>query len=126
MTASLKRLYWLTAAFALVGFVSYFWVLGPRSGLGFLLGAVGSFGNLLLFNWLARSISPQDAPRQPWKAGAFAARYLIMFTFGYVIVKALDVNPLAVVLGLLASTAAVLLSSTIEVVQSLLSGTKRT
>ena len=121
---SVRRLYTLTAAFGLIGFVSYFWVLGPRSGFGFLLGAAGSFGNLLLFEWLARSLAPGDAPRQPWKAGAFATRYLLLFTFGYVIVKTLGVNPLAVALGLLASAAAVLISSTIEIVQSLL-GSKR-
>ncbi len=122
---SVRRLYWLTASFALAGFVSYFWVLGARSAFGFLLGALGSFGNLWLFEWLARSIAPGDAPRQPWKTGAFVARYLVLFTFAYVIVKGLGVNALAVVLGLLASTAAVLLSSIIELVQSF-SGTGRT
>lgn len=115
---SLRRLYWLTASFGLAGFVSYFWVLGPRSAFGFLLGAAGSFGNLWLFQRLARAIAPGDAPRQPWKAGAFVGRYLVLFTVGYVIVKALEVNALAVALGLLASTAAVLLSSIIEIVQS--------
>jgi hypothetical protein len=116
---SVRRLYWLTGSFGVIGFVSYFWVLGPRSAAGFLLGAAGSFGNLWLFEWLARAIAPIDAPRQPWKAGAFVGRYLLLFTFGYVIVNALGVNPLAVALGLLASTAAVLLSSIIDVVQSL-------
>ena len=115
---SVRRLYWLTASFGIIGSVSYFWVLGPRSAFGFLLGAAGSFGNLWLFEWLARSIAPIDAPRQSWKATAFVGRYLLLFTFGYVIVKALDVNPLAVALGLLASTAAVLLSSIIEIVES--------
>lgn len=117
---SIRRLYWLTASFGIIGFVSYFWVLGPRPAFGFLLGAVGSFGNLWLFDWLARSIAPSDAPRQPWKAGAFVLRYLVLFTIAYVIVKGLGVNPLAVVLGLLASTAAVLLSSIIEFFRSLL------
>ena len=115
---SVRRLYWLTASFGIIGFVSYFWVLGSRSAFGFLLGAAGSFGNLWLFEWLARSIAPSDAPRQSWKATAFVGRYLLLFTFGYVIVKALEVNPLAVALGLLASTAAVLLSSIVELVQS--------
>ncbi len=115
---SLRRLYWLTALFGIAGFVSYFWVLGPRPAFGFLLGAAGSFGNLWLFEWLSRAMAPGDAPRQPWRAGAFVARYLVMFTIGYVIVKTLGVSPLAVVFGLLASTAAVLLSSIVEIVQS--------
>jgi len=114
----LHRVRWLTAFFGVLGFVSYFWLDGSRSAFGFLLGALGSFGNLLLFEWLSRAIAPGDAPRQPWKTGAFVGRYILLFTIGYVIVKGLGVKPLAVVLGLLASTAAVLLSSTVELVRS--------
>jgi hypothetical protein len=113
----LRRLYWLTASFGVIGFVSYFWLQGPRSAFGFLLGAVGSFGNLLMFEWLSRAIAPGEAPRQPWRAGVFVGRYVVLVTIGYVIVNALGVNVLAVILGLLSSTAAVLLSSTIEIVQ---------
>jgi ATP synthase I chain len=125
LTQSLRRLYWLTASFGMMGFVSYFWLQGPRPAFGFLLGALSSFGNLWLFVWLSRAISPTGAPRRPWKAGAFVARYVILVTIGYVIVNALNVNVLAVILGLFSSTAAVLLSSTIEIVQGF-SGSKRT
>jgi hypothetical protein len=125
LNQSLRRLYWLTASFGMIGFVPYFWLQGPRSAFGFLLGAAGSFGNLYLFVWLSRAISPTTAPRRPWKAGAFVGRYVALITIGYVIVNALGVNVLAVVLGLFSSTAAVLLSSTIEIVQGL-SGSKRT
>lgn len=114
-----RRLYRLTALFGLFGFVSYFWLEGPRSAFAFLLGAAISFGNLWLFNWLANAMAVPDAPRRPWQAGAFVGRYLILFTAGYVIVKALGVNPLPVVLGLFASTAAVLLSITTELLQNL-------
>jgi lipid-A-disaccharide synthase-like uncharacterized protein len=116
---SVRRLYWLTALFGLAGFVSYFWVFGPRPAFGFLLGAAGSLGNLWLFEWLANSIAPREAPPRPWKAAAFVGRYVILFTAGYVIVKGLGVNPLPVVLGLFASTAAVLLSITTELVLSI-------
>ena len=116
----LRRVYRLTLAFGLIGFVSYFAVLGPRPAFGFLLGALGSFGNLWLFEWLARSIAPGGSPQKPWRAGAFVGRYLLLFTIGYVIVKALGVNPLAVIFGLLASTAGVLFSSIIELVEALL------
>ena len=121
----LRRVRWLTASFGLIGFVSYFGLGGPRPALGFLLGALGSFGNLLLFEWLSRAIAPSDAPRQPWKTGAFVARYILLFTIGYVIVKGLGVKPLAVVLGLLASTAAVLLSATVEIFHGF-TGSRRT
>jgi hypothetical protein len=125
LNQSLRRLYWLTASFGLIGFVSYFWLQGLRSAFGFLLGALSSFGNLYLFVWLSRAISPTAAPRRPWKAGAFVGRYVVLVTLGYVIVNALSVNALAVILGLFSSTAAVLLSSTIEIVQGF-SGSKRT
>ncbi len=116
---SLRRVYWLTGSFGIAGFVSYFGLQGPRPAVAFLLGAAGSFGNLWLFEVLARSIAAADAPRQPWKARAFVARYLLLFTVGYIIVKTLGVNPLAVALGLLASTAAILLSSVLEIIQGL-------
>jgi ATP synthase I chain len=119
-TVSLRRLYLLTAMVAILGFVWYFARQGPRSALGFLLGAAISFGNLWLFDWLARAIAPAGAPPKPWKAGAFVGRYLILFTAGYVIVNALGVNPLPVVLGLFASTAAVLVAITLELFENLL------
>jgi ATP synthase I chain len=116
---TILRVYRLTALAGITGFVSYFWLQGARSAFAFLLGAAVSFANLWFFDWLGRSIAPGGAPRKPWQTGAFAARYLILFTAGYVIVNALGVNPLPVVLGLFASTAAVLLSITIEILQSL-------
>lgn len=116
---TVRRLYWLTIAFGLIGFVSYFAVLGPLPAVGFLLGALGSFGNLWLFDWLSRAIAPGTA-RKPWQAGTFITRYLLFFAVGYVIVKGLGVNPLPVVFGLLASTAAALVSSIFELLASLL------
>jgi len=121
---NIRRLYWLTALFGLIGFVSYFSASRPRSALAFLLGSLGSFGNLALFDWLARGLGPGERPRKPWQAGAFATRYLLLFTAGYVIVKALNVNPLAVILGLLSSTAAVIIWSLAELFQSRF-GTRR-
>ncbi|MBV8907052.1 MAG: ATP synthase subunit I [Acidobacteriia bacterium] len=117
---TIGQLYRYTALIAVLGFVWYFRLEGPRSAVAFLLGAGVSLGNLWLFDWLSRAIAPTGSPRKPWQAGAFLARYLILFTAGYVIVKALGVNPLAVVLGLFASTAAVLLSSAIELLHSIL------
>lgn len=126
---NIRRIYRLTALIGLIGFVWYFAVRGPRSGFGFALGAATSFGNLWLFDWLSRAIAPasadQEAPRRKWQGGLFAGRYLILFTFGYVIVKALGVNPLAVVLGLFASTAAIIISLAASAIESLL-GNRRT
>ena len=63
--------------------------------------------------WPVESLRAKGLEKR-WQAGAFAGRYLIFFAAGYVIVKALDVSPLPVVFGLFASTAAVLLSSVLE------------
>ena len=112
------RLYVFTGAFALAGFIWYFGHHGAREAFGFLIGAAGSFGNLWLFNWLSGSIAPGDNPRRPWQASLFVGRYLGLFLVGYATVNALDVSPLAVLLGLLASTAAALTSSIIELIRS--------
>jgi hypothetical protein len=127
---TVQRLYILTLAFGVAGFVLYWALVGFTPAVAFLLGALGSLGNLWLFNWLARSLTATDpqsgeTARKPWQAGAFVGRYIILFTLGYVIVKGLGVNPLPVVFGLFASTAAVLLSSAVDIVQSLF-GTRRT
>lgn len=116
---SVRRLYWLTIGFGVLGFLCYFPLQGARPALGFLLGALGSAGNLWLFERMTRGIAPGDRAKKPATAGAFAIRYVILFSLGYVIVKALGVNPLAVILGLLASAAAVLTASIIELTQSL-------
>jgi hypothetical protein len=116
---SLRRLYWLTALFGLIGFVWYFAVQGPRPGAAFFLGALGSFGNLWLFEGMTRGIAPGEHSRKPWQAGAFVSRYLLLFLAGYAIVKGLGVNPLPVLLGLLSSTAAILTSTIFELLHDL-------
>jgi hypothetical protein len=117
---TVRRLYLLTGFFGLAGFVALWPTQGFRFALAFLLGAAASLGNLYLFHYLTRAISPSAGDRKkPWEARAFISRYLLLFATGYVIVKALSVNPLAVVLGLLTSTVAVLAASIFELVQSL-------
>ena len=122
---TVQRLYALTLAFGVIGFVLYWALVGFIPAVAFLLGALGSFGNLWLFHWLSRAMEPGSTSRKPWQAGAFVGRYIILFTLGYVIVKALDVNPLPVVFGLFVSTAAVLVSSAVEILQSFF-GPRRT
>ena len=115
----LQRLYRLMTLFGVIGAICYFRLEGPLPALGFLLGVLGSFGNLWLFNWLSRAMAAVDSPRKSWQSGTFVGRYLILFAMGYVIVKGLGVSPLPVVLGLFASTAAVLASALVEIVQTL-------
>lgn len=120
LNAAVRRLYWLTGLFGIIGFVSYSCFESIRSALAFGLGVGGSLGNLWLFDWLAGAISSRDQVRKPWSAGLFISRYAVLFFAGYVIVKALKVSGLAVVLGLLASTAAVLFLLIAEMIQTLL------
>jgi hypothetical protein len=119
---SLNRLYLLTAVFTAAGFVWYLTRSDVHDALGFLIGALGSFGNLWLFNWLSRSIAPGDRQRKPWTAGLFVGRYAGLWLVGYGTVKLLGVGPLPVLLGLLASTAAVLASSIVDVILSFAGG----
>jgi hypothetical protein len=117
-----RRIYWLALGFGLIGFVIYFALQGWRPAFAFGLGALGSTGNLWIFEKLTRSIEPApdaEPPKNPWQAGIFVIRYILLLMVGYAIVKALGVNALAVILGLLASTAAVLTSTIIELLQSL-------
>jgi hypothetical protein len=116
---TVRQLYILSLTFGVIGFVLYWAFVGFIPALAYLLGALGSFGNLWLFQWLSRSMEPGAKSRKPWAAAAFVSRYLILFTLGYAIVKALGVNPLPVVFGLFVSTAAVLFSSVVQIVQSL-------
>lgn len=113
-TVTVSQLYRLTVLLGAVGTVLYAVFSGFKPSLAFALGALTSLLNLWLFNRLAGSIEPGESSKKPWQAGTFAGRYLIFFAAGYVIVRALDVSPLPVVFGLFASTAAVLLSSVLE------------
>jgi len=114
----IRRAYWLTFAIGVTGSALYVALADWRPALAFLFGSFGSLGNLWLFEWLARGISPHESSRKPWQASAFIGRYIILIGFGYVIVKALSINALALILGLLSSTAAMLFSSLAELLES--------
>ncbi|MGH9584632.1 MAG: ATP synthase subunit I [Bryobacteraceae bacterium] len=120
LTRSLARLYWLGGIYAAIGFVSYVSVVDAHEATGFLLGALASLGNFWLFAWLARAITPGQWSRQPWAMALYAIRLLLLFLLAYVIVNLLGVSPLAVILGLLVSAAAVLTYLVAEIIQSLL------
>jgi ATP synthase I chain len=116
-----RRIYWLVLAFGIIGFVAYFTLDGWRPAVGFALGALGSFGNLWLYERLTHLIEPAapgEPPKKPWQTGVFITRYVVMILLAYAIVNTLGVNALAVILGLLTNSAAVLTSSLIEVFES--------
>lgn len=126
LALSLRRLYIVTALFAAAGTVVYAARGEAVHALAFLIGAAGAFGNLWLFNWLSRSIAPAKAggQRRPWGAGLFIGRYVGFLLVLYATVKLLNVSPLPVLFGLLASTAAVLTISVIDILKGF--GGKRT
>lgn len=113
---SIRRIYLLTAIVAGAGAITYLSLEGVRSAIAFLLGAAASCGNLWLFDWMTRRIAPGGGNGKPWQAGAYITRYLILLGIGYAIVRILNVNPLAVVLGLLATAAALLTSVLLELI----------
>ena len=117
--STVRRLYSLTAVFAGIGFVLQFALAGPRNAFGFLIGGLASFGNLWMFAWLATSIAPGERTQKPWPASVFVGRYIVLVAVGYATVKALNVSPVAVLLGLLASTAAALTSAVLELAETL-------
>jgi hypothetical protein len=116
---SIRRIYILTGVFATAGFAALWPMQGFRTALAFLLGALVSISNLYLFGYLSRAISPKPGESKPWEARAFISRYLLLFAGGYAIVKVLGVNPLPVVVGMLASTAGVISSLIIELFERL-------
>jgi hypothetical protein len=109
----------MTSAFGVIGFGGLWMTQGFRTALAFLLGALVSLGNLYLFGYLSKAISPAPGESKPWEARAFISRYLLLFAGGYAIVKVLGVSPLAVIVGMLTSTAAVIASLIIELFERL-------
>jgi hypothetical protein len=120
-----RRIYWSNLGFGLLGVALYFLQQGWRSAAGFALGALGSLGNLWLYEKLTRSIEPaavDEPPKKAWQSGVFFIRYVVMILAAYAIVKALDVSALPVILGLLTSTAAVVSATVIELFENFFVG----
>jgi hypothetical protein len=111
---STRRLYWFTAVIAVIG-STWCWMRWnwPVSG-GFLFGSLASFGNLWIWDSIAASLSGDSNRRTTTATAVFAGRFLALFAFGYVIVKSWHLQPLAAILGLLASSAAVVIEILIE------------
>jgi len=105
---ALRRVRLFAVAVGLTGAVAVLWTQGSRPAAGFLLGAALSIlnfrGLLMLVNILGGSSKPG-----PLAAVLVGLRYLLMGCAIYVIVRFLGVTPGAVVWGLLAAFAAVIL-----------------
>jgi hypothetical protein len=111
-----RRLFWLTGLVGIVGSLVALVMWGAPSGLGFAIGSAASLTNLWI--WYAITLRLTGDPRRQSRAGPifFAGKLLALFAFGYVILKTLNVEPLAAILGLFSSVLAVIGEIAIELV----------
>ena len=111
---ALRRIVWLTAGVGLAGTVVMLFASGLRPSAGFLAGSAISLAN---FQGLRTLVSVLDGTPKPLVRSTLAAlRYVLIAAAVYVIVKFLEVAPIAVLLGLLAAFGAVLLEVLYELI----------
>ncbi len=101
-------IYKCTALFGVLGFVLFFWRTGFGAAAAFAGAAAFSFLNLWMLNRITLLITPGPNVRKPLQAGAFFIRFVFLLAIGYGIFVGLNVDPMAVVSGLLCGTAATL------------------
>lgn len=111
-----RRLFWLTGLVGLLGSLVGLVMGGVPSGLGFAIGSAASLANLWI--WYAITLRLSGDNSRPSKAGPifFAGKLLALFALGYVILKTLNIEPLAAILGLFSSVLAVIGEIAIELV----------
>jgi hypothetical protein len=98
---------WIGGAGALAGFA---WK-GPRFGAGFLLGAALSLASFWRWKKVVDAVGSGAKPRRAW---VWLLRFVALAAAAYVIVKYLEVTPLAVFTGLLASAGAAVTAAIYE------------
>ena len=111
---SMRRLYWLTFVIAGTGSLVAWALWGKGAGGGFALGSVASLVNLWMWEAIANGLGGGKSKKSAVAGGLFAGRLLALFAFGYVIVRALNVQPLAAIVGLLSASFAVMAEILLE------------
>ena len=111
-----SRILRFTLILTVVGTVAYFVTGGWRGGIGFLLGGGIAFLN---FYWLKRVVfALSDAaggkPPRMGKAVVLGLRYLLLGGMAYAILRFSEISVTALLVGLFAPTAAVILVILIE------------
>ncbi|HLH41025.1 MAG TPA: ATP synthase subunit I [Bryobacteraceae bacterium] len=104
---AIARIRRLIAAIGLVGAAIAAVRFGLRSGCGFALGALLSYLSFHMIRGVAGSIGAAPTRRVGAYAALFFMRYGLLGAAVYVIVKYLEVSPMALLAGLFASAAAV-------------------
>jgi len=116
---ALIRIRRLTIVIGLVGTAAVLLLRGPRDATGFLAGA--AFSLITLRSWvrLAEAAGGGAPIRSARSHGLFLAlRYVLLAIGLYAIVNVLGINPVATIVGLLVSFAAVILGILYESVTS--------
>ena len=93
---------------SLLGTAAAFALSGLREAVGFLLGALVSFGSLRSWVKIARLVGNPEKPPGIAPALLLALRYPVVAVGVYVTIKLLGIAPVALLAGLLVSFSAVL------------------
>ncbi|HUA82898.1 MAG TPA: ATP synthase subunit I [Bryobacteraceae bacterium] len=105
---ALTRIFRLTIAAGLAGTMVVAIKFGVRDGAGFAAGALFSLFAFRSIRGFAYAIGGDSNPRTTTFAALFLLRYALIGGAIYVIVRYLEVSPMALLAGLFASVAAVL------------------
>lgn len=89
-------------------------VRGWRYGLGVLLGACISYVSFWRWQRVVEAIGPKATVKR--SVVSLLVRFAVLAAALYVMIKHLEVNPVAVFLGLLVAAAAVLVSIVLELI----------
>jgi hypothetical protein len=112
---ALIRIKYLTLLVGLVGTAAVLLTRGREAAAGFLAGAGLSYVNFELLSGLAHVMAGSTAKARGWGV-LIALRYAIVGLAAYAIVRILGITPVAVLAGLLAAFAAVILEILYELI----------
>jgi hypothetical protein len=108
-----RRIELSTRAIAAGGTIGFWAWHGWTWGVGFALGAFGSWLNLRLWRRVVGALGEQVRPRPAWRS---IVRYLLMAALVYVIFRYSPISVAAALAGLFVAVAAVLLEILFELV----------
>lgn len=103
----------LIGIIGVAGAVTFGIMKGFRFGGGFLLGSAISFVSFWRWKRVVDALAPGAKRRSAW---VWLLRFAMLAAVAYVIVKYLEVTPVAVFLGLLATIAATIIAALLELI----------
>src|SRR5260370_25700489 len=113
-TRAMTRIVRNIAALGLAGALTFGYYKGVRYGLGFLLGAAISWVSFWRWRKVAEGLGGVTKGRR--RVGSFVLRFAVLGLAAYAIVRYLEVNLMAALLGLLVSAAAVIVEIAYELI----------